>query len=442
MEVGDTASAAGRPMLLLALGVVVLEFAAAVSTFVASTLLPLIEHDLHAQRALPLLVSGTTIGMFTALPLAPRLIALATPQTVLTAGFLVSVLGSAVAATSTQPLVFAFGRFLAGLAGAVMAVYGVSAAIEHLDERLRLRVMSAMSAMWILPALVGPSLTVGLEHLIGWRWTLLLPTPLAAAGRGLVVHAVPPQRPTRAQEQPLGRTLLVPVGVTAFVLLSGSRWWPVSPVAAVLAVVGFLALMPDGTARLRRGAPAALAGLTLFGFAYFGADSLVTVLLTSAYHASLTQAGMVLSAAPLAWGLTALVVPRLGKDTVPPALALGLTAVGLGVVAFLAVVGGSWVAALCCWALGGVGVGLAYPVLYLRGTTPDGSTDSVRLATAVLTTESFGGLIGSSLGAAMASLSAELHVAAGTALACAYVAFACALAVAAAAAARSSPVPR
>lgn len=84
----------GAPALVLAVGVVVLEFGTAVSTFVAGTLLPVIERDLSAHRLLPLLVAGTTVGMFTALPLSPRIIDRYSPGAVLTVGLLMSVLGS------------------------------------------------------------------------------------------------------------------------------------------------------------------------------------------------------------------------------------------------------------------------------------------------------------------------------------------------------------
>lgn len=72
---------------------------------------------------------------------------------------------------------FALGQFTSGLAGGLLAVFGISSAIRHLDERLRIRVVAASSAMWIVPALAGPAATLGLEHLVGWRWILLVPVP-------------------------------------------------------------------------------------------------------------------------------------------------------------------------------------------------------------------------------------------------------------------------
>lgn len=164
-----------------------LEFAAAVSTFVAGTLLPLIERDLSAQRQVPLLLAGGTIGLFAALPLASRVITRFAPGRVLLVGLLMTLAGSGVAAAAPNAWVFGTGEFLAGVAGALLAVFGFSAAIKYLEDSLRLKIVAAMSAMWILPATVGPSATLAVEHLTGWRIALLLPLPLIVIGRLLVV---------------------------------------------------------------------------------------------------------------------------------------------------------------------------------------------------------------------------------------------------------------
>ncbi len=432
----------GAAALQLAGGVVVLEFAAAVSTFVAGTLLPLIERDLRAQDQVQLLVAGTTIGMFTALPLASRVIHRFAPGRVLMAGLLLSGVGSAIAATAPNAWTFAGGRFLAGFAGALMAVYGISAAIEHLEDALRLKVVAAMSAMWILPATVGPSLTLALEHAFGWRIALLAPLPFMVVGRLIVVRTVPPKRTTPRRDRPILRTLLVPVGVTGFVVLTDSSRWQLAPIALVVAVVGFFALMPEGTARLRRGAPAALAALTLFGAGYFGANSLITLTFTQTFGTSLFQAGVALSVAPIAWALAAMFAPKLGAQGAPPVLGMGLATLGAGAVALLGLGGASWIGALVAWALVGLGVGLAYPAVYLRATTEDGSLTASQLATAAITTESFGGLLGSSAGGGFGSLASDLGLTRGDAWAWADLGFAALLLLASIAAVRTArPAP-
>jgi MFS family permease len=407
-----------RPGLRLAAGIVALEFAAAVAQFVAATLLPTVAGALGARDHLGLLLAGPTLGLFVALPLAPAVLHRLGTRRVLATGLALYVAGGAVSATALDVWAYAGGRFAGGLGSGLLAVVGVSAAIRQLDEELRARVVAASSAMWILPAFVGPPGTLALEHAVGWRWALLAPVPVVLAGRFLVAGALGTPAPEPAG--PVGRTLLVPAGV-AVLLLTRS---PAAVAAgAAVALVGVAGLLPAGTARLRRGAPAALAAMLLFGTGWFGADGLITVLFTDGYRTSVAGAAVGLSAAPLAWAVTSLVVRR----RVAPAVGLAVAATGVAVVAAAS----AYPVGLAAWAIAGAGIGLAYPVLYLRCTPAAGP--AAALATAVITAEAFGGLVGAAAGGLIAST---------VGLAPAYAAFAGVLALAAAAATRSrAPAP-
>ncbi|TDD64600.1 MFS transporter [Jiangella aurantiaca] len=418
----------------LAVGIVALEFAAAVSTFVASTLLPIIAADLGARDRLGLLIAGGTLGLFVAMPLAGTVLRRLGAGRTLALGTVFYVGGLVVAATAQHAWVFALGQFTAGAAGGLLAVFGISVAIRRLSVRLRLKVVAASSAMWILPAMVGPAATLALEHVAGWRWALLAPVPVVLAGRFLVVSAV------RGEAAPSGdgrhlrpAGLLVPAGAAAVVLADGV--WLAAAAGALAAVAGTVVLLPAGTARLRRGAPAALAAMTLFGAGYGGADSLITVLLTDEYGVGPARAAVVLSAAPIAWALTSLLVTRAAPERQVPAAGLALTAAAAAV---LAAGPREFAAALVAWTVGGAGVGLAYPGLYLRSTTPPASLApaaprrealAAELATAVITAEAIGGLLGRAGGGALASLDDGAPVA--------YGAFAITLALGALAATRS-----
>ncbi|HEX4725696.1 MAG TPA: MFS transporter [Pseudonocardiaceae bacterium] len=391
---------------MVAVGIVALEFSIAVSTFVSSTLLPTVAGDLHAHGHLGLLLAGSILGLFVALPLASRLLrGIGTART-LTFGLLGYVVGALAAATSRTAVVFAVGQFVGGFASGLLAVFGISSVIKYLDYDLRVRVVAASSAMWILPAMVGPAATLALEHAFGWRWTLLAPMPIVLVGRLLVARAVRGGDSDDARSRPLLRTLLVPVGVAALVLAGGhASWWPIAVAGVAVAVVGVGTIMPPGTIRLARGVPAALGALTLYAVGYFGADSLITVLLTDSYHASLARAAIVLSAAPLAWAVTSLLLPRIVRDRRSPPASVGLALGACGVLALslTLLVSTSFAAALIAWTVGGIGIGLAYPSMYLICTSTDraGGLDATELATAVITAEAFGGLLGRATGGAV-----------------------------------------
>jgi len=414
--------------LLLAVGIVALEFAAAVTSFVASTLLPVVTADLDSRDQLALLIAGSTLGLFVALPLAGRTLHVLGAARTLGAGVAVYLGGLVVAATATYAWVFALGQFAGGLASGLLAVFGVSSAIRHLDESLRIRVVAASSAMWILPAMVGPAATLGLEHLVGWRWTLVIPVPFVLIGRVLVVRSTRGEQPHTAA-RPVGRTLLAPIGVAGIVL--GAGWWPIAVAGVLVAVVGMGAIMPRGTSTLARGTPAALASMTLFAVGYFGADSLITVLLTDTYRVALGKAAIVLSVAPLAWALTSLVVSRFVRGKAKRRFPVIGLAVAAGGVLAVAIGTSFFTVALVGWTITGIGVGMAYPALYILSTTPGVSgLDATELAAAVITAESFGGLLGRAAGGAISSVSTNLSIT--------YLLFTAALALAAFVATRTS----
>ena len=404
----------------LAAGVVALEFAAAVTSFVSATLLPTVATALDARAHLGLLLAGPTLGLFVALPLAPAVLHRIGPRRTLAAGLAAYLAGAVISATAVSAWVYAGGRFAGGLGGGLLAVFGVSAVIRELDERVRARVVAASSAMWILPAFVAPPATLALEHAVGWRWALLAPVPVVLAGRFLVAGAAT-AAPDEPAHRPVARTLLVPFGVA---LLLATRSPVLVAAGAAVALAGVARLLPAGTVRLRSGAPAALAAMLLFGTGWFGADGLVTVLFTDGYGTSVGRAAIVLSAAPLAWAVTSLAVPR----TVSPAAGLALAAAGVAVVS----TSSSYGLGLVAWTLAGAGIGLAYPGLYLRCTPAGGpaALPATVLATAVITAEAFGALLGSAAGGVLASTAG---------LTPAYAAFAAVLVLAALAATRSAP---
>ena len=221
--------------------------------------------------------------------------------------------------------------------------------------------------MWILPALVGPAATLALEHAVGWRWALLAPVPIVLAGRAFRPRgrAGGRSRGRRARPGARGTRWSRPGGRPR----AGRDRRPL--VAAGGARRGRRAgrRRPAAAARDRPGRPAppALAAMLLFGTGWFGADGLITVLLTDGYGTSVARAAVVLSAAPLAWAVTSLLARRVAF---PAAAAAGL-ALAAGGVALLA--GSSaYPVALVAWTLAGVGIGLAYPVLYLACTLSGG----------------------------------------------------------------------
>lgn len=401
-EPGERSRLTGHAARLLATGIVILEFGTAVTTFVAATLLPVIVRDLEAGSQISVLVSGGTVGLFLAMPVAGYIVTSLGTRVTLAAGLILTVVGGVVSATATTAWIFGAGRLTSGLAGGVLAIFGLSAAVRYLHDSLRKRVIAISASMWILPGLIGPALTAGLEHLTGWRVTMLVPVVLVVLARILILRAVPGNVSDRS-ERPLLATFFVPIGIVGFIAFDDRHWLAWSSLVA--ACVGFLALMPKGFSAFRPGAPAGLAGLTLFSFGFFGATTLVTLLFTSVYGVSLAFAGVALGVAPVAWALASLTQDRLEARGIAPnptpavvVCALCVAAIGpFGAVGLPFLLGG------CLWAVAGASVGIFYPTLYLRATTPSDVLNETQVATAAVSAEAYGSLLGGALGGTLIS---------------------------------------
>src|SRR3954464_3174770 len=114
--------------------------------------------------------------------------------------------------------VFVVGRAVQGLGGGVISVVLYVVAGQAYEPRLRPRLFGAISAAWVLPALVGPLVAGLLTTHASWRWVFLGILPLILLGLGLVLPAV---RVLPRPERPGARTagwwwaLLAGLGIAA-----------------------------------------------------------------------------------------------------------------------------------------------------------------------------------------------------------------------------------
>jgi MFS family permease len=266
---------------------------------------------------------------------------------------------------------FVAARAVQGVGGGIIAVSLYVVAGQAYTAALRPRLFGAISAAWVLPALIGPLVAGLLTAHASWRWVFLGLLPLIAVGLGLVLPAVrslavPVGAPPLAQPARRWWALLAGAGIGALQYAGQRLDLPAVAIAvAGLALLGLALrrLLPPGTVRGRPGLPAVVGARGLLAGAFFGMDTLLPLTLTQLHGYSPAAAGVPLTAGALGWAVASQAQGRLPH--LPRVLLLRagflLLAVGLAATAAVAIPGvGGWPAYLS-WGIAGLGMGLGMP---------------------------------------------------------------------------------
>jgi MFS family permease len=313
--------------------------------------------------------------------------------------------------------VFIFGRFLQGLgAGAQFAVSIGTVAKTYPDE-LRPRVLALLAAAWVLPGLIGPSFGALMASTVGWRWAFFALLPLIGIAAALVFPGLagvarPEEEPARTSsirwpiQTALGAAALVG-GINAL-----SPWTaPLVVVGLVLLVPGIVHLVRDDAAGSKPGLVWALAAGFLLTFTFFATDGFVPLMLTGVRHLSIGEASVVITLATLGWSGGSWWQSRVATSI--PAGRLMAGSVAAIVLGTFCVAAGTYDAPLLIpyigWMVAGVGMGIAYPTVYLvtmhrAGEGAEGTTVAL-----LLLIDTLGAAMGTGLGGAAVAISESLN---------------------------------
>jgi MFS family permease len=292
------------------------------------------------------------------------------PRAALLFGVAVFAIGLLAAGLATHMALFVAARAIQGVGGGAIAVSLYVVAGQAYEPALRPRLFGAISAAWVLPALIGPLVAGLVTSHLSWRLVFLGLLPLIALGLGLVLPAVrrlgAPEEAAVPESARRRWALLAGVGIGGL-QYAGQRLDLASVGIAVLAVAALVAglrrLLPSGTVRVRPGLPAVVGARGLLAGAFFGMDALLPLTLTQLHGYSATTAGIPLTAGALGWAVASQLQGR--RPGVPRVVLLRigfvLLAAGLTATAVVAVPGvGGWPAYLS-WAVAGLGMGLGMP---------------------------------------------------------------------------------
>ena len=402
----------------LTLGLLLLEFTGAFHMFTINTVLPEIVRELDGQRWYGAALTAMIVGAILAVPVTGPLSArwgLARTLAVATPVYLIGVVASAVAPTMA---VFIAARFVQGLAAGAMAAIGLGTLAKEYEGEHRARVMSLMSSMWIVPALLGPPYAALVAELVGWRWSLVLLLPVLLVARVLIaarISAVP--GPTgRRTGLPLVRALVLAASIGGF-LVALARGdvvgWALAAVGLVIALAALTGIFPAGTFAAQVGPRAAVLAMLLLTTTYFAAQGLITLSATEDLLTPVLAGGLALTVGAVSWSCTSLLAPRLLKNprVGPHRMAVTgtslITAACLGVLTLVSSDLTGWGAAvlLCAaWGVGSVGMGLGYNAIALVALEPSRDEDAGTTASAVVLAEIVGGCFAGAVGGGLVAV--------------------------------------
>lgn len=293
---------------------------------------------------------------------------------------------------TTWPLLIA-ARVLQGFGGGAVMTLAYLAIRSGYPESLRARMLAIISSSWILPSLLGPAIAGAVAQHSSWRWVFLGLLPLPALTAALMLPAlrripVTPRATTTKRPLLFSLQLALGAGLSLFALeLRGQATLPLFALGMALVVVALARLLPKGTLLAKPGLPAGLAFRGLLSFVFFGAEAFVPLGLSTLRGLSPTQGGLVLTGASLSWVVGSWMQARM--DARPGSsrklrLVAGLSLVVFGVAGMALAAITPFVpvgVSVAAWALGGLGMGLAYPtssviVLSLAEAGQEGRTSS------------------------------------------------------------------
>jgi MFS family permease len=261
---------------------------------------------------------------------------------------------------------------------------------------------------------------------IGWRWAFLLLLPLVPLAAWLVFPGLArlprPEKSRTALD--LRKPFALAVGSAAVLLglTSLSPWSvPLVMLGGLLAGVALRGLLA-GSARGRAGFGAALLAGFLLSLAFFAVDGFVPLLLTRIRGRTVAEASVVVTLATVGWSAGSLWQSQVVARRSKPALIVGgAVAIAVGAVGVAAGLLRTPLALpYAAWAVAGLGMGVAYPTIYLammERATPGSEGAAVAL---LLLLDSLGVSAGTGLGGSAVAIVETMDVSLRVGLAVAF----------------------
>lgn len=359
----------------MTIGMVALVSLSAFEALAVATAMPTVAQALNGLALYALAFGGTLAASVVGMIVSGRWSDTRGPAPPLWHGVAWFAAGLLVSGFAPDMLVLIAGRVVQGFGLGLMSVALYVVVAQVYPAALRPRVFAAFSAAWVIPSVIGPTISGFIVEHVGWRWVFLAVPFLALPAAWMLrpgLRALPPVAAAANADGARRVACSVGAAVCACVLhYVGQRpEGSASFVAIALAFFGLVLfvreLLPAGTLTARRGLPAVIALRGIAAATFFNTEVFVPLMLARERGLSPVWAGVALTVGALGWSAGSWYQGnRKEQGTRTRVLRIGMVMLGLGIAILATVV---WrevpaVVGVAGWTLAGVGMGLVYPVL-------------------------------------------------------------------------------
>jgi MFS family permease len=274
------------------------------------------------------------------------------------------------------------------------------------------RMGAALSSAYIVPTLIGPSAAGVIADAWGWRVVFFALLPLVPVTLWLIVRALSRVASTQEGSAAVGRKTGIAVVMAAglALVLAGLELGSIAKITVLVILGGATAyiaarrVLPDSTLSFGQGLPAILAMRGVLTYGYFGSLAFFPMALEIVRGLTPTLAGIGVSAGSIGWTsgswMAVAFDRRFGITARPQVVRIGLSLMIIGTAGTIGVLihGFSIWLAIVCWAVAGLGMGIAYNTDSVLAIQAETEHSAASVSASMQLTDSLGQVLGTGMG--------------------------------------------
>ncbi|MEZ5310303.1 MAG: MFS transporter [Microthrixaceae bacterium] len=291
-----------------------------------STVMPIVERDLGELWLYGWVFAAFYIGTLIGAVIGGNVVDHVQPLGPMLVGIGLFVGGLFVGGLALNMEMLVAGRLLQGFGAGVVPAVSYVVVARGFPADLHPRVFAAMSSAWVIPSLISPLLASFIARHVSWRWVFLglIPVTLVVTAVGAPRVAAVGRGSNGIEESGaqtrsvIARILILAMAAVGVITGLGmdrvALGIAVAAVGAVVLIVVFRRLTPEGTLGFRPRLPAAVMLRGVLTYAFFASDAYVSLAVTSVRGMTTTFAGFALVCSSGSWTVGSWVQARLMQN--------------------------------------------------------------------------------------------------------------------------------